>query len=76
MANVLQLALMLCGLLDHGASLHVQADPVLSLHPVALPVSFGVPISQAAHPSTGIVLSAKTKTTRLLSRVYLSINIR
>lgn len=47
--------------LDHSASLHVQADPVLSLHAIALPVSFSVAIRQTACPTAGILLSANIK---------------
>lgn len=46
--------------LDHGASLHVKTDPVLSLHPIALPESLSVLIRQAAH-TTQLSLTDSTK---------------
>ena len=45
--------------LHHGASLHVEADPVLALHAVALPVGLRVPVRQTARPAARVLLNNK-----------------
>lgn len=57
--------------LHHGASLHLEADPVLSLHAITLPVGFSVSICQTAHSSTRILLMTNNQGRQLWENCWL-----